>query len=66
MRVRGVVYDVAGRRVTELIDRDLPVGAHRFDWNGRTVDGRSAPPGVYFVNLRSDDFSLTDEVVLIR
>ena len=64
--VQGAIYDVAGRRVAELVDGTLAIGTHRLSWNGRTAEGRSVPAGVYFVRVDSSDFTLTDEVVLIR
>ena len=46
-----VIYDVAGRRVRELIG-GLQGGA-RLTWNGRGDDGRPVSAGVYFVRLNA-------------
>ncbi|MBD3162213.1 MAG: hypothetical protein GF346_07820 [Candidatus Eisenbacteria bacterium] len=48
------LYDVAGRRVAGLLDRVLPIGEHEVRWDGTTRLGRSAPAGVFFVRLETD------------
>jgi hypothetical protein len=60
------IYDVSGRLVHRLADRELPAGEHRLAWNGRSSDGMILPPGVYFVQLRAGTFSFTDKVVRIQ
>ncbi len=49
--VRAQVLDVAGRRVTRLLDRTLDAGTHRLDWNGRDGSGRAVAPGVYLIQV---------------
>lgn len=45
------VFDVRGRRVTTLVDKIMPAGDHAAVWDGRDVDGRVLPSGVYFCRL---------------
>lgn len=45
------VFDVRGRRITTLIDRIMPAGGHTVNWDGRDVDGRVQPSGVFFCRL---------------
>jgi hypothetical protein len=45
------IYDVAGRRVRELVSTVRPAGAYVDPWDGRDGDGRSVRPGVYFARL---------------
>lgn len=57
-RTEGVdlaVYDVAGRRVTTLVDRPLEAGAHTVTWDGRLPDGTTAAAGVYQYVLRTSE-----------
>ncbi len=49
--VRLMIYDVAGRRVRTLVSEPRRPGRHLVVWNGRTEDGLSCRPGVYFVRL---------------
>ena len=48
------VYDVLGRRVRQLWQGALPVGTHRFAWNGRDEVGRNVAAGVYFYRAEVD------------
>ena len=49
--VELVVYDVAGRRVRELVRAAQPAGRHAVSWDGTGAEGRPLAPGVYFVRL---------------
>ena len=48
------VYDVLGRRVRQLWQGSLPVGTHRFTWNGRDEVGRDVAAGAYFYRVEID------------
>jgi len=50
-RVTLAVYDVRGRRVATLVDRDLPAGEHHVDWQGKDDAGHDIASGVYFCRL---------------
>ena len=52
LRVR--VTDFDGRLVRELIDARREAGTIERRWNGRDDDGRSVPPGPYFVVATAD------------
>ncbi|MCA9753993.1 MAG: PKD domain-containing protein, partial [Gemmatimonadetes bacterium] len=47
------VYDVAGRRVRDLVRRLQPAGRYAVQWDGRSRDGRPLAPGVYFVRIEA-------------
>jgi hypothetical protein len=63
--VSVIVYDVAGRRVAQLLDESMPAGRHTVRWNGETLQGRAAS-GVYFVRMEAAGLRFTKRVVLIR
>ncbi len=50
-RVTLDLFDVSGRRVATLIDKMMPAGGHTVIWDGRDVDGRVQPSGVFFSRL---------------
>ncbi len=60
------VVDVAGHRVTTLVDEVLEAGTHQAVWNGRTAQGRMAPAGVYFVQLKSAGHTVGRKISLIK
>ena len=65
-RVRVSVYDVQGRLVTRLIDRQLPAGPHTIPWHGRDGLGRSVGSGVYFYRMETPSYISTRRMVLVR
>jgi hypothetical protein len=50
-KVRLTVFDVRGRRVRVLLDRDMPVGYHKVTWDGLSDDGVQVASGVYYCRL---------------
>ncbi|NNE09597.1 MAG: choice-of-anchor B family protein [Gemmatimonadetes bacterium] len=60
------VYDTAGRLVKRL-DRDArEAGNHTVAWDGRNDRGDGVASGVYFYTLRTDSFSETRKMLLVR
>jgi hypothetical protein len=55
------VYDVLGREVKKLIDREQSPGNYSVQFNANNL-----PSGVYFFKLRSGDFTQTRKMVLIK
>jgi hypothetical protein len=60
------VYDMRGRLVTELIDRDLPPGEHTVIWEGEDRSGRPLPSGIYFSKLTCGKSTSIRKMLLIK
>lgn len=60
------VYDAAGRRVIEVRREHATAGTFRFDWDGRTVDGRPVAAGAYFYSVRADGRTLTRKMIRLN
>ena len=60
-RARLRVFDIAGREVLSLLDRDLGAGAHEV-----VLDGRSLPTGTYLLALDADGETDYRLVTLLR
>jgi len=65
-RVKVDILDVSGRRVTALLDRDLPVGEHDVRWDGRDAGGHARPAGIYFVRIAFGSEMLTRRIAFTR
>ena len=63
--VRLTVADVAGRRVTTLVDGEQAAGPYTVAWDG-TAQGGRVPPGMYFVHLVTADRAVAHRLVLVR
>lgn len=60
------IFDPAGRLVRSIRPGRRGPGVYRDYWNGRTNDGRRAPPGVYLCVARVDNDAGSCALVLIR
>ena len=60
------IYNIAGRKVAELLNRSLPAGSHTVRWDGRDASGRAVASGVYLYRLQAGGESATKEMVLRR
>ena len=61
-----VVYDIAGRRVVELIREFREAGRHEVIWRGRDDRSREMPSGAYFARLAAAGRVATRKLVLVR
>ncbi len=55
------VYDILGRKVATLVDRDEAIGDKTVVFNGHNL-----PSGVYFYRMQSGDFVETKKLMLIK
>lgn len=65
-RVTLVVRDLQGRLVRALADEELSAGSYSRDWDGMADNGLVAPGGVYFVQLRHEDYLGTQRIARVR
>jgi hypothetical protein len=65
-RVQVAVYDVAGRRVTTLVDGARAGGPGAVRWTGRDTNGHTVAAGVYFVRMQAAGEIETKRIVLVR
>jgi len=64
--VQVEVFNILGRRVRRLIDRDLSAGEHRIVFDARTDRGSSLATGIYFYRLTTDGFQDTRKMLLLK
>lgn len=55
------VYDLLGREVATLVNEEKPAGEYEVEF-----DAVNLPSGIYFYQLRADDFTETKKMVLIH
>jgi hypothetical protein len=65
-RVAIRVYDVLGRRVATMTDREWDAGFHAVEWDGRLNGAHMAPAGIYFYRMQSETFRMTRRMVILR
>jgi hypothetical protein len=55
-KVHLSIYDVNGKRVSLLLNKEMTAGRKSVDWNGRNDEGISVVSGVYFYSLKAGEF----------
>jgi hypothetical protein len=60
------VYDVSGRLVKTLANREFKAGVHPVFWDGTNDDGQRVARGVYFYQLRTPSFASEKKLVVLR
>ncbi|MCH8149994.1 MAG: right-handed parallel beta-helix repeat-containing protein [Planctomycetes bacterium] len=60
------IYDVSGKLVQKLVDRRMSPGFYIEEWNGRDTIGHEVASGVYFYRLKTEGFSETRKMVLLK
>ena len=59
------IFDVAGRRVSTLLQGIQPAGRRVIVWDGTDGRGQHVAPGTYVVRLEADGRALTRRVQLV-
>ena len=65
-RVTLRVYDVQGRMVRTLVDRNEAAGPHTVVWNGTDESGRRVSSGTYFARIEAGTFRQEARVVFVK
>jgi hypothetical protein len=66
MPVRLALYDVAGRRRSTVLDRELPSGVSEATWDGRDETGTQVPSGMYFLRMSCARGTRVSKIVMVR
>jgi flagellar hook assembly protein FlgD len=65
-RVEVSIYDVMGRRVKSLYNRDELRDVLTLSWDGTDERAVPAPSGVYFVRAKAGSDMAVEKILLIR
>ena len=65
-RVSLVIYDIMGREVVSLLNKELTGGYHSTVWNTRDNNGIPVSAGVYLYQLQTDGFIKTKKMILLK
>jgi len=60
------IYDASGRIVKTLVNGDTELGYHTVSWDGKDEAGEVLPSGIYFVRLKTDGFTATRKLILLK
>jgi len=60
------IYDVSGKCVACLVDRQQEKGSHAVEWNGKDEKGNSAASGIYLCRLAAGNQTISRKMVLLK
>jgi len=66
MHVSIDVFNILGRRVNLLVDREQAAGSYNTIWDGRDISGRPVSTGVYFYRLRAGNLVEIRKLMLLK
>lgn len=64
--VTVTVYNLLGRRIATLVDDAQPRGQQTVTWNGQDSQGNAVATGVYFYRLKTDAFTESRKMLLLK
>ncbi len=64
--VELIIYNALGQKIRNLVDEEKAPGLHQITWNGRNDSGNQVPTGTYFYSLKTDNFSTTKRMLLLK
>ena len=65
-QARLEIFDLRGRLVTTLLDKELGTGTYIEDWDGTDANGAPVASGVYFYRLSAGGTSVSRKMLLLK
>lgn len=60
------VFDLMGRELITLLDRDQDVGQYHVKWDGTDSDGRTVSSGVYLIQFKTNKFTKILKAIYLK
>jgi flagellar hook assembly protein FlgD len=60
------IFDIAGRRVRTLLDREVTESVTSASWDGENDNSEPVASGVYFARLTAGGATQTERTVLLK
>ena len=60
------IYNILGRLVRTLVDEEKAPGSYKIIWDGKDNSGKEVGSGIYFYQLRTEEYTATKKMVLLR
>jgi hypothetical protein len=64
--VRVVLFDLLGREVRTLVDKDTEAGYHSIVWDGRDNSGQTVASGVYLYQMSAGNYRAAKKLMIMR
>lgn len=64
--VQMEIYDILGRQVRRLLEKQLPAGEHEILFDGRDDENRELSSGIYFYRLTTEENMMAKKMTLLK
>ncbi|MCC7431375.1 T9SS type A sorting domain-containing protein, partial [bacterium] len=65
-KVELTIFNTLGQKVQTLVSKNFEAGTHNVVWNGTDENGKQVSSGIYFYQLKAENFSETKKMVLLK
>jgi hypothetical protein len=60
------VYNILGKEITTLLEKNLPAGEYIIQWDGKDNKGNLLPGGVYFIQMKAGEYRQTIKTIFLK
>ena len=60
------IYSIQGRKVNTIIDEEKGAGTYSYTWDGVDQDQNVLSSGIYFYQIKVDDYIKVNKMILIK
>ncbi len=60
------VYNILGKEITTLLEKELTPGSYTISWEARDSNGMLLPSGVYLIRFTADNYTKTVKALLLK
>jgi hypothetical protein len=64
-KVKVGVYDIAGKLIKNLVDKECAPSSYSVSWDGKNAKGENLPAGAYICKLESEDDKAARKIIKI-
>jgi hypothetical protein len=60
------IYNIKGQKIRSLVNGEYSAGTHSVVWNGKDDKGLDVGSGIYFYQMKTDEFTATKKLTLMK
>jgi hypothetical protein len=65
-KVNLQIFDLKGRQIITLVNKNLNAGVHHYTWDGRDGNGKLVSSGIYICVIRTTVFNASQKMVFVK
>jgi hypothetical protein len=60
------IYNITGKKIKHLFNKNLPNGTININWDATNNSGNIVPAGIYTINIKTEKFTKTEKIMVIK